>query len=154
MFTSWISGKLCLKAWWLNCFIEYLHRKLLTANFLSYDIESATKKCIYWICILKQLISCSIAMNLILVKKDSAYYWYKSVIFSVEIYVKHIITCYFSYQPSISPRSYIIPLAYRLSGWYHELVLIKGIIWKINNLYVVSIRGKVITYCSIDKGRI
>ena len=28
----------------LNCFIEYLHRKLLTANFLSYDIESANKK--------------------------------------------------------------------------------------------------------------
>ena len=25
----------------LNCFIEYLHRKLLTDNFLSYDIESA-----------------------------------------------------------------------------------------------------------------
>jgi hypothetical protein len=25
----------------LNCFIEYLHRKLLTPNFLSYDIESA-----------------------------------------------------------------------------------------------------------------
>jgi hypothetical protein len=28
----------------LNYFIEYLHRKLLTANFLSYDIESAKKK--------------------------------------------------------------------------------------------------------------
>jgi hypothetical protein len=29
----------------LNCFIEYLHRKLLhvTVNFLSYDIESAIK---------------------------------------------------------------------------------------------------------------
>jgi hypothetical protein len=38
----------------LNYFIGYLHRKLLTANFLSYDIESAKKKCIYWICILKQ----------------------------------------------------------------------------------------------------
>jgi hypothetical protein len=25
----------------LNCFIEYLHKKLFTANFLSYDIESA-----------------------------------------------------------------------------------------------------------------
>jgi hypothetical protein len=40
----------------LNCFIEYLHRKLSTANFLSYDIESARKKCIYWICILKRKI--------------------------------------------------------------------------------------------------
>ena len=27
----------------INCFIEYLHRKLLTANFLSYDIDSAEK---------------------------------------------------------------------------------------------------------------
>ena len=27
----------------LNCFIEYLHRKLLTANFLSNDIEMAKK---------------------------------------------------------------------------------------------------------------
>ena len=27
-----------------NCFIEYLHRKLLIANFLSNDIESAKKK--------------------------------------------------------------------------------------------------------------
>jgi hypothetical protein len=25
-------------------FLEYLHRKLLTANFLPYDIESAKKK--------------------------------------------------------------------------------------------------------------
>jgi hypothetical protein len=27
----------------LNCFIKYLYRKLLAANFLSYDIESASK---------------------------------------------------------------------------------------------------------------
>jgi hypothetical protein len=39
-FTSWISRKLG----GLNCFIEYLHRKLLTANFLSYDIEIVKKK--------------------------------------------------------------------------------------------------------------
>jgi hypothetical protein len=34
-----ISGKRLLQT-----VIEYLHRKLLTANFLSYDIESARKK--------------------------------------------------------------------------------------------------------------
>ena len=28
----------------LNCFVEYLHRKLLTVNFLFYDIESAKTK--------------------------------------------------------------------------------------------------------------
>jgi hypothetical protein len=27
----------------LNCFIEYFHRKLLTDNFLSYDIESVKR---------------------------------------------------------------------------------------------------------------
>ena len=27
----------------LNCFIENMHRKLLAANFLSYDIESPKK---------------------------------------------------------------------------------------------------------------
>ena len=40
MFVS--SGNRCLQTC-SNCFIEYLHRKLLTANFLSYDIESAKK---------------------------------------------------------------------------------------------------------------
>ena len=34
----------------LNCFIEYLHRKLLTSNFLSYDIESA-KKSAFIVCV-------------------------------------------------------------------------------------------------------
>ena len=40
-----------------NCVYKQggLNLKLLTANFLSYDIESAkNKKCIFWICILKQ----------------------------------------------------------------------------------------------------
>ena len=27
----------------LHCFMEYLHRKLLAADFLSYDIEGARK---------------------------------------------------------------------------------------------------------------
>jgi hypothetical protein len=31
-----------------NCFIDYLHRKLLTANFLFYGIERAKKNVIYW----------------------------------------------------------------------------------------------------------
>jgi hypothetical protein len=40
--------------------------------------------------------------------------------------------------PFISPRSYIIPWAYLLSCWYHDLGLIKGVIWKMpcNNLYI------------------
>ena len=31
-----------------------LHRKLLDAHFLPYDIESVIEKCIYWICVLRQ----------------------------------------------------------------------------------------------------
>ena len=55
----------------LNCFIEYLHRKLLAAKFLSYDIESARKNAFtYWICKLKQKMSCSIVTYLILAKND------------------------------------------------------------------------------------
>ena len=53
-----------------NCCIEYLHRKLLAINFLSYDIEKAKKRYIDRICILKQSISCSITMYLILAKID------------------------------------------------------------------------------------
>ena len=41
--TSWISGKLCLQTWWTK----------LLLNIYWYDIQSA-KKCIYWICTLKQ----------------------------------------------------------------------------------------------------
>jgi hypothetical protein len=36
-----------------NCFIKYLHRKLLTTNF-SLMILKVLKTCISWICILKQ----------------------------------------------------------------------------------------------------
>ena len=36
-----------------NCFIKYLHRKLLTTNF-SLMILQVLKTCISWICILKQ----------------------------------------------------------------------------------------------------
>ena len=43
-------------------------------------------------------------MYLILAKNDKTF-WYKSVIFSVEVYDKQIIACYFSYhtlyQPSV-----------------------------------------------------
>ena len=71
-------------------------------------------------------------------------FWYKSVISSVEVYDKHIITCHFSYHTLISPHSYIIPGAYWLSGWYHDLGLIKGMIWKMpcNNLYISDVPAK------------
>ena len=40
--------------------------------------------------------------------------------------INNIITCHFSYHTS--PLSYIIYQAYWLSGWYHYLGLIKGMI--------------------------
>ena len=58
----------------LNCFIEYLHRKSVTANFFSFDIERAKKTFIYWIWILKQEISCSITMYLIITKNDLTFW--------------------------------------------------------------------------------
>jgi hypothetical protein len=61
-------------------------RKLLTAIFLSYAIESAKNKCVYWICIL--LISCSITMYLIIAKNDNSF-WYKSVVSSFDIWEIH-----------------------------------------------------------------
>jgi hypothetical protein len=36
-----------------NCFIKYLHRKLLTTNFSPMIVKVLNKTCIYWICILK-----------------------------------------------------------------------------------------------------
>ena len=96
-------------------------------------------KCIYWICILKQYISCSIATYLILAKNDYVFnssqkwlsIWYKLVIYSVEVYDKHIITCHFSYQTLYQPSFIYHPLSLSALG------LIKGMIWKMscNNLY-------------------
>jgi hypothetical protein len=60
------------------------------------------KKRIECICILKQYISCSITIYLILAKNDQTF-WYKSVISSVEVYDKHIITCHFSYHTLCQP---------------------------------------------------
>ena len=103
----------------LNCFIEYLQRKLLTVFFLSYDIKSANKNFIYWIWILKQYISCSITMYLILAKNVWTFS-FKSVISCVEVYDKHIITCHFSYHTLYQPSFIYRPLrlsALELISW-------------------------------------
>jgi hypothetical protein len=95
----------------LDCFIEYLHRKLLTGNiFLLWYW-----KCIYWICILKQYISCSKTVYLILAKNDQTF-WYKSVISSVEVYDKEIITCHCSYHTVYQPLFIYHPLSISALG--------------------------------------
>ena len=43
MFVSSLPENCAYKHDEINCFIEYFHRKLLTDNFLSYDIESAKR---------------------------------------------------------------------------------------------------------------
>jgi hypothetical protein len=62
--------------------------------------------------------------------------------------------------PFISPRSCLIPWAYRLSGWCHALGLIKGMIWKMpcNNIQLLHfIECDMMCYgalkSNIDQGR-
>jgi len=51
-FTSWIFGKLCLQTRRTELFYWIFAQKIcITANFLSFNIESAKKK-VHWICIL------------------------------------------------------------------------------------------------------
>ena len=60
-------------------------------------------------------------MYLILAKNDSTF-WYKSVISSVEVYDKQIITCHFSYHTLYQPSFIYHPLSLSALG------LIKGMI--------------------------
>jgi hypothetical protein len=68
------------------------------------------------------------------------------IYFSITSFIRMYSFCYYVNYikmshiiPFISPRSYIIPWAYRLSGWYHDLVLIKDMIWKMpcNDIYLL-----------------
>ena len=70
-------------------------------------------------------------MDLILAKNDSTF-WYKSVISSVEVYDKQIITCHFSYHTLYQPSFIYHPLSLSALG------LMKGMIWKMpcNNIFL------------------
>ena len=59
---------------------------------------------------------------------------------------------FFHIIPFISRRSSIIPWAYRLSGWYHDLGLIKGMIWKMscNNLHVYAQSNENLRLCDYE----
>jgi hypothetical protein len=132
--------KTMLQIRWTKLFYWIFAQKMINCQFLPYDIESAKNKCIYGICILKQWISCSVTMYLILDKNDwTFWYIYKSVISSVEVYDNHIITCHFSFHTLYQPSFIYHP--YRLLGWYRDLGLIKGMIWKMpcNNQYLLNV---------------
>ena len=81
MFISLSFTRIAQAGWkgnFINCFwnvcicLSVNVRKLLHATWWI-----SGKLCIYWICILKQYISCSITMYLILAKNDYTC-WYKS----------------------------------------------------------------------------
>ena len=113
----------------LNCFIEYLHRTLLlTANFLSYDIESAK---------ILHLLDLHIkAMNFLFYNYVLTKHFRTNQLFHLLMYMINIsLHVIFHIIPFISARSYIIPWANRIS---HELELKKVMICKIscNNLYI------------------
>jgi hypothetical protein len=54
-------------------------------------------------------------------------------------------------MPFIIPHSYIIHWTCRLSGWYYDLGLIKGMIWKMpcNNIYI-SFDIEIVILQSVD----
>ena len=55
------------RTWRIQLFYKIFALKIINYQFLSYDIESASKTCIYWISILKQLLSCSITIYIYLI---------------------------------------------------------------------------------------
>ena len=115
-----------------NCFMKYLHRKLLTTNF-SLMILKVLKNMHLLDLYIKTIIF--LFYNYIYVSNSSQNdwtFWYKSVISSVEVY-ENIITCHFSYHTLYQPSFIYHPLSLMVLG------LIKGMIWKLpcNNLYIV-----------------
>ena len=72
------------------------------------------------------------------------HFWYKSVIFSVEVYDKPIIAYHLSYHTLYQPSFIYHSSSLRLSGWYNDLGLIKGVLWKMpcNNLYLLNIEER------------
>jgi len=98
----------------LNCFIEYLQKKLLTANFLVFDIESAKKmhlldlhiKTINFVFYNYVFNSSQKRLNILV----------QIIISSVEVYDKHIITCHFSYHTLYQPLFIYHPLSLSALG--------------------------------------
>ena len=90
---------------------------------------------------IKTKFSCSITIYMYLILTKMTKHFGTNQLFPLLKYMinisYHVI---FHNIPFISPLLYIIPWAYRLSGWYHDLGLIKGMVWKMscNNLYLLN----------------
>ena len=103
-----------------------MHIKTIDFLFCNYVFNSSQK----WLSILVHI----------------SYFLCWSNMISISLHVIFHIT------PVISPRAYIIPWAYRISGWYHDLGLIKGMLWKMsyNNLYLSpsDVRQMLLSTCA------
>jgi hypothetical protein len=117
-----------------NCFMRYLHRKLLTTNF-SLMILKVLKNVHLLDLYIKTMIFLFYSyIHVFNSSQNDWTFWYKSVISSIEVYDKHVITCHFSYHTLYQPSFIYHPLSVTALG------LIKGMIWKMpcDNLYLFS----------------
>ena len=105
----------------LSCFIEYLYRKLLAANFLSYDIESARKK-MHLLDLPINTMHSLFYSHVFNSSQKLVNLLVQLVIFSVEVYDTQIITCHFSFNTLYQPSFIYHPLSLSALG------LIKGMI--------------------------
>jgi hypothetical protein len=128
----------------LNCFIEYLHRNVYTSNFLSYAIESVNK------------------VHLLDLHIKTIHFLFNSYVFNssqkwlnILVQISYFFRVIYHIIPFISPRSYLITCAYRFSGWYHDIGLIKGMLWTVscNNLYLYRNASIQQAYFTIHKYR-
>ena len=118
-FTSWISGKLCLQTRQIQLFY-----KIVAQKCINYQCSHLW----YWKCLknvhsldlyIKTIISCSITiyMYLILAKKTK-HFGTNQLLPLLKYMINISYHVIFHIIPFISPRSYITPWAYRLSGFH------------------------------------
>ena len=99
----------------LSCCIEYFHRKLLAANFLSDDIESARKKMHLLDLPIKTMHSFFYS-HVLNTSQKLIDLLVQLVIFSVEVDDKQIITCHFSFHTLYQPSFVYHPLSLSALG--------------------------------------
>jgi hypothetical protein len=99
-----------------NCFMRYLHRKLLTTNF-SLMILKVLKNVHLLDLYIKTMIFLFYSyIHVFNSSQNDWTFWYKSVISSIEVYDKHVITCHFSYHTLYQPSFIYHPLSVTALG--------------------------------------
>ena len=93
-----------------NCFMKYLHRKLLTTNF-SFMILKVLKNVHLLDLYIKTIIFLFYKyIHVFNSSQNDWTFWYKSIISSVEVYDKHIIACHFFISYTVSSLVHISSL--------------------------------------------